>query len=240
VESGTTKQRILDRSYQLAGLYGLEALTIGGLAGDLGMSKAGIHGHFGSKQELQLSTIRRAREIFQRDIIRPAETAPAGLPRLWAMATVLTAYSTETGLHGGDFWVMVANEYDARTGPVRDAVETTMSWWMRQIEAVITTAVELGQLTPCDPAQLAFEVQALFDAGGHQYRLYHDPKASARARVAIRQRLEHFRGPRFPALPDLAAGETPVACPQTRMVSPASQRSCKLSWRRRAGDRARR
>jgi AcrR family transcriptional regulator len=202
VELGTTKQRILDRSYQLAGRCGLEALTIGGLAGDLGMSKAGIHGHFGSKQALQLATIWRAREIFQRDIIRPAESEREGLPRLWAMSVVLTTYSTETGLHGGDFWVMVANEYDARTGPVRDAVEATMGWWMRQIESLISTAVELGQLMPCDPAQLAFEIQALLDAGGHQYRLYHDPKAPARTRVAIRQRLEHLRGPRFPALPE--------------------------------------
>jgi AcrR family transcriptional regulator len=202
MEPGTTRQRILDRSYQLAGLYGLEAITIGGLAGDLQMSKAGIHGHFGSKQELQLATIRRARDIFLRDIIQPAETVPAGLPRLWDMCLRLTAYSSETGLHGGDFWVMVAKEYDARTGPVRDAVEITMSWWMRQIESLITAAVELGQLTPSDPAQLTFEIQALFDAGGHQYRLHHDPKAPGRSRTAIRQRLEHLRGPRFPALPE--------------------------------------
>ena len=200
--TGTTRQRILDRSYQLAGLYGLEAITIGGLAGDLEMSKAGIHGHFGSKQELQLATIRRARDIFLGDIIQPSESAQAGLPRLWEMCIRLTAYSSETGLHGGDFWVMVAKEYDARTGPVRDAVETTMSWWMRHIEGLITAAVELGQLAPCDPAQLAFEVQALFDAGGHQYRLHHDPKAPGRGRTAIRQRLEHFRGPRFPVLQD--------------------------------------
>ena len=202
MEPGTTKQRILDRSYQLAGRYGLEALTIGGLAGDLGMSKAGVHGHFGSKQALQLATIDWGREIFLRDITRPAEAEPAELPRLWAMTLVLTTYSTETGLHGGDFWVMVANEYDARTGPVRDAVEAAMRWWLRQIESLITTAVELGQLTPCDPAQLAFEIQALFDAGGHQFRLHHDPKATERTRVAIRERLEHLRGPRFPVLPE--------------------------------------
>jgi AcrR family transcriptional regulator len=165
-------------------------------------SKAGIHGHFGSKQALQLATIERARALFWRAIIQPSEAAPDGVPRLWALCTALTAYSTETGLHGGDFWVMVAKEYDARSGPVRDAVEAAMSWWMRRLEDLISAAAELGQLTPCDPAQLAFELQALLDAGGHQYRLYHDPKAPARTRTAIRQRLEHLRGPRFPALPE--------------------------------------
>jgi len=202
METATAKQRILDRAFLLAGLYGLEALTIGRLAADLEMSKAGVYGHFGSKQALQLATIRWAQEQFRRDIIEPAEAVPDGVQRLWVMCTALTAYSAETGLHGGDFWVTVANEYDSRSGQVRDAVEATMSWWMRQIEALISTSVELGQLTPCDPAQLAFEIQALLDAGGHQYRLYHDPKAPARTRVAIRRRLEHLRGPRFPALPE--------------------------------------
>jgi AcrR family transcriptional regulator len=200
METATAKQRILDRAFLLAGLYGLEALTIGRLAADLEMSKAGVHGHFGSKQALQLATIQWAREQFRRDIIEPAEAVPDGVQRLWAMCTTLTAYSAETGLHGGDFWVTVANEYDSRSGQVRDAVEATMSWWMRQIEALIVTSVELGQLTPCDPAQLAFEIQALFDAGGHMYRLHHDPKAPARARAAILRRLEGLRGPAFPAL----------------------------------------
>ena len=200
METATAKQRILDRAFLLAGLYGLEALTIGRLAADLEMSKAGVYGHFGSKQALQLATIQWAREQFRRDIIEPAEAVPDGVQRLWVMCTALTAYSAETGLHGGDFWVTVANEYDSRSGQVRDAVEATMSWWMRQIEALISTSVELGQLTPCDPAQLAFEIQALFNAGGHMYRLHHDPKAPRRVRAAILRRLEGLRGPAFPAL----------------------------------------
>jgi AcrR family transcriptional regulator len=201
VETGATRQRILDRAYQLGGRFGLEALTIGTLASELEMSKAGVHGHFGSKQALQLATIRHARALFVQDIITPADAAPDGLPRLWAMCTTLTAYSIETGLHGGDFWTKVANEYDARTGPVRDAVEAAMTSWMRRLEELVAVSIERGQLTPCDPAQLAFEIQGLFNAGGHDYRLYHDPKAPARTRVAIRQRLEQFSGPNFPALP---------------------------------------
>ena len=202
METATAKQRILDRAFLLAGLYGLEALTIGHLAADLEMSKAGVYGHFGSKQALQLATIQRAREQFRRDIIEPAEAVPDGVARLWAMATALTSYHSETGLHGGDFWVTVAKEYDARQGPVREAIEAAMGWWMRRLEALISTSVSLGQLNPCDPAQLAFEIQALLDAGGHVYRLYHDAKAPVRTRTAIRHRLEHNRGPRFPNLTD--------------------------------------
>ena len=200
MEVQSAKQRILDRAFVMASLYGLDALTIGRLAEDLQMSKAGVHGLFGSKEALQLATVAQAREVFVRDIVRPAETAPDGVPRLWAMTTTLTTYSSETGLHGGDFWVTVANEYDSRTGAVRDAVEASMSRWMRRLENLISAGVEIRQLTPCDPAQLAFEFQALFDAGGHMYRLHHDPKAPIRTRTAILHRLAQTRGPLFPNL----------------------------------------
>lgn len=200
MENGTSKQRILERAYQLGGLYGLESVTIGQLAEQLGMSKAGVYGHFGSKQALQLGTIRYARAVFLRDVIQPAEAQPAGVPRLWAMCHTLVSYSTDTGLHGGDFWVTIFHEYGSRSGPVRDAVERTFSAWLQTLEQLIATAIELGQLMPCDPAQLAFEIQALLNAGGHVFRLCHDPKAPERGRAAIRQRLETLRGPAFPLL----------------------------------------
>jgi AcrR family transcriptional regulator len=165
------------------------------------MSKAGVYGHFGSKQALQLDTIRYARAVFLRDVIQPAEAQPAGVARLWAMCNTLVSYSTDTGLHGGDFWVTIFHEYGSRTGPVRDAVERTFSGWLQRLEQLIATAIELGQLVPCDPAQLAFEIQALLNSGGHVFRLCQDPKAPERGRAAIQQRLEILRGPAFP-LPD--------------------------------------
>jgi AcrR family transcriptional regulator len=200
MEGQPTKERILDRAYQLAGLYGLEALTIGRLAHEMAMSKAGIYGHFGSKQALQLQTIRHARAVFRRDVIEPAEAAPDGVPRLWAMCTTLVTYSAQTGLHGGDFWVTVFHEYASRSGPVRDAVEATMSWWMRKLEELIAVGIDQGQLLPCDPAQVAFEIQALLGAGAHQYRLCRDPKAPGRGKAAVLHRLQALRADGFPAL----------------------------------------
>jgi AcrR family transcriptional regulator len=61
---------------------GLERVTIGRLAEDLGMSKAGLYGHFGSKERLQLETVALGREIFVRHVVAPAQQEPPGLPRL--------------------------------------------------------------------------------------------------------------------------------------------------------------
>jgi AcrR family transcriptional regulator len=200
VADGATKRRILERAFQLASADGLEALTIGRLAAELQMSKAGIYGHFGSKQALQLDTIGLARELFQRDVIGPSRAEPDGLPRLWALCATYLSYIMNPDPPAGEFWVTVANEYDTRDGPVRDAVEAAMSRWMGELEDLVAAGVRLGQLAPCDPAQLAFEIEALLVAGGHQYRLYRNPKAPARARTAIRHRLDELRAPAFPAL----------------------------------------
>ena len=56
-----TRESILQAAADLASVKGLEGLTIGTLAGELGMSKSGLFAHFGSKEELQLATIDAAR-----------------------------------------------------------------------------------------------------------------------------------------------------------------------------------
>ena len=57
-------EAILDRAVQIASEEGLEGLSIGRLATDLGVSKSGLFAHFGSKTELQLATVDAARQIF--------------------------------------------------------------------------------------------------------------------------------------------------------------------------------
>jgi len=60
-----TKQAILKHAASLASRVGLEALTIGRLAGDLDMSKSGLFAHFGSKEALQLAVLEHAAEEFR-------------------------------------------------------------------------------------------------------------------------------------------------------------------------------
>lgn len=197
---GETKRRILEHAAAVASTEGLERVTIGRLAEDLGMSKAGLYGHFGSKQRLQLDTVALGREVFHHHVIAPAQQAPPGLPRLWALCTTYLAYVAAGVFPGGDFFVAVANEYDTRTGPVHDEVAGAIAVWMRRLESLIADAVELGHLNPCDPVQLAFEIEALLVAGNHVYHLNSDPQALELARAGIARRLEDLRTPGAPAL----------------------------------------
>ena len=72
-----TRESILETAVQLASVEGLDGITIGRLATELGMSKSGLFAHFGSKEELQLATIDAAREIFVETVIAPARRPSA-------------------------------------------------------------------------------------------------------------------------------------------------------------------
>src|SRR5215207_213127 len=80
-----TRQAILEAAVHISSVEGLEGLTIGRLATELSMSKSGLFAHFGSKEELQLATVEAARDIFIREVIRPAFEAQKGLARLWGL-----------------------------------------------------------------------------------------------------------------------------------------------------------
>jgi len=189
-----TRQSILERAVDLASLEGLEGLTIGRLADELGMSKSGLFAHFGSKEELQLATIEAARERFIESVFRPALKAERGYPRLMAICRAWLTYVKRGVFPGGCFFAAASFEFDGRPGPVRDAVARIMDNWIDSIEKAVALAQEEGHIDPdLEPAQLAFEINALFFGANFSYQLRDDKKALERAMQAIEARLESLR-----------------------------------------------
>src|SRR4051794_24640568 len=77
-----SRRAILHAAANLATTRGLEGLSIGELAQHIGMSKSGLYAHFRSKEDLELTTIETAAEIFERDVLAPARASPGGLRRV--------------------------------------------------------------------------------------------------------------------------------------------------------------
>ena len=198
-----TRQAILEVAVDVASAEGLEGLTIGRLASELSMSKSGLFAHFGSKEELQLATVEAAREIFIREVIRPSFETEKGLPRLWKLCEVWLAYVRSEVFRGGCFFVAAAAEFDGRPGPVRDRVGEIMKAWLAILQNSIAEAQEAGQLdADADPAQLAFELNALEMGANWAFQLYGDKQAFSRAREAILERLRrHSTASGSPLLP---------------------------------------
>ncbi len=178
-------EAILTHAVDLASVEGLEGLTIGRLAGDVEMSKSGLFAHFGSKRELQLAAVERAREIFVAEIVAPTAEASPGLPRLRATLDAWLSYFERGVFAGGCFFVAAASEFDDRGGPVRDAVEGAMADWVDYLERLVAEAVDAGELPGVDPAQAAFELNAIGIGLNWELRLRRNAEALDRARSAF-------------------------------------------------------
>ncbi len=189
-----TRSAIIARAVDLASVEGLEGLTIGRLAEDLGMSKSGLFAHFGSKEELQLATVQAARERFLEEVFRPALLSDRGYPRLLEICRSWLDYVQRDVFPGGCFFAAASFEFDSRSGPVRDAIENMMGDWIGAIEKAVELAQKEGHLDPkIEPKQLSFEINALFFGANFAHNMWHDKKAIERARVAIETRLESLR-----------------------------------------------
>ena len=181
---------ILDAAARLATLEGLEGLSIGRLAGEIGMSKSGLYAHFDSKQQLQLATVGAAEDVFTAEVVAPAMEVPEGLQRLNTLCEGFLSYVKRGVFPGGCFFASTAAEWDTRRGPIRDRVRTVLAGWTQLLEANVREGQQRGDLAPdIDIGQLVFELNALLhEANGH-YLLFRDTAALDRARTAIDNRL---------------------------------------------------
>jgi AcrR family transcriptional regulator len=179
VDALETRSAILRRAADIASVEGLEGLTIGRLAADLGMSKSGVIGHFGTKEELQLATLEYAADIFRREVWEPARHLPAGLDRLLGICDAWTRYADAPAFPGGCFIAAATFEWDGRRGRVHDELATVTARWRKTLIADIEAAVEAGDLAAdTDPAQVAFSLEALA-AGTNPARQLHGETAAA-------------------------------------------------------------
>jgi AcrR family transcriptional regulator len=175
----STREEILDRAVDIASEEGLGGLTIGRLATEMEMSKSGLFGNFGSKEELQLATIEAASHRFAEEVIWPVGEQNEGAERLRALCDRYIGYMERQVFPGGCFWASVTAEFDSRPGPVRDAIGEKVSAWVGALEAE-AQAAGLNE-----PAQLAFELYSVAQGANSAFQLFGDRRAFDRARAAI-------------------------------------------------------
>ena len=185
-----TRTAVTEAAVDRASVEGLEGLTIGGLAGEVDMRKSSVFSLFGSKQGLQLATLEAAIDQFRDDVWGPVADEPPGKARLLALCDSWLAYHERESLPGGCFLTTATVEFDARPGPLRDAVADTMKRWLRALEREVALAVESGELPAgTDPADVAFQLNTLAAAASYGFQLTRDPEVFERARRSMRRAL---------------------------------------------------
>ncbi len=184
-----TRTGVIEQAVDRASLEGLEGVTIGRLAEDLGMSKAGVVGPFGSKEGLQLAALENAIGVFRREVWEPASSAEPGLARLEAITEAWLDYLRRDVFPGGCFLTQAACEFDGRPGRVREAIDGALSLWHSTLAHEAARGVQAGDLPDVDPEQVAFELGAIAQGVNQARQLRGDPEAVKRGRRAMRRAL---------------------------------------------------
>ncbi|WP_345060845.1 TetR/AcrR family transcriptional regulator [Acidovorax lacteus] len=176
-----TKAAIVEAALGLATHIGLEGLSIGALADVTGMSKSGVFAHFGSREELQISVIREYHTRFEQEVFYPAMTAPRGVARLRALFDNWMK-RTSIEIDSGCIYISGAVEFDDRTGPVRDALASSVLTWHAAMRRAIQQCKERGELrADVDEEQMLFEIHGLILALHYEARFLQNPGSLQRA-----------------------------------------------------------
>jgi AcrR family transcriptional regulator len=189
-----TREHIVDKALSVATQYGLDGLSIGGLASELGLSKSGLFAHFGSKEELQLQVLKAAATRFAEHVMRPAFVQPRGEPRVRALFENWLAWANDSSLPGGCLFVAAATELDDKPGPPRDYLVEAQREWLGALAKAALLAMSEGHFrADLDADQFAFELNALTYGFNFSKRLLQDPNAEARARAGFERLIADAR-----------------------------------------------
>lgn len=171
----SSRATILMTAAKLATIKGLEGLSIGDLATEVGMSKSGLYAHFKSKEDLELAIIETAAEIFHREVIDPATNATAGVQRLRTLIDAFLEHLERRVFPGGCFFAAVAMELDTRPGPARDRVQQVQQNWHSNLMQCFLDARATGEIdSNADVMQATFEIGAMLLAANYVFVMMND------------------------------------------------------------------
>jgi len=164
-----TKLTILQTALRQVRHLGYEAVSIGGLAKEVGMSKSGIFAHFKSKENLHIMVIDHGVVEFTKEVFRPAFNKERGLERLRAFLDNWIEYICAEQ-NGGCPLLGASVEFDDRPGVVKERVAYHLENLKDFIEKAIQMTINTGEFKKdTDCKHLAFEIYSLI-IGFHIYQ----------------------------------------------------------------------
>ena len=190
-KGAVTKENILKAASDLSSRFGFEALSIGKLADNVGLSKSGLFGHFKSKETLQAMVLEYSAENFTLKVLKPSLKQARGLPRITAILDNWIKWTkTEKG---GCPLLTAAIEFDDRPGEIQKVVRKLYKQQIQFYVKAVEIAVEEKQFPEnTDSQQFAFEFYSLM-AGHHIFvRLLKEKKAEDRLLLAYQELINKF------------------------------------------------
>ena len=176
-----TIDRIVQAAVDRASAEGLYGLTIGGLAADLGMSKAGVIGPFGTKDGLQAATLDAAIERFVVAVVAPGAAEPPSREALERLLERWLIYLVAGPFPNGCFITAASCELDGRDGPLRDRLRDIVLAWRAVLrEQVLAAQRERPAAAQPEPDDIVIALTGMAMAANQAIQLLgDDPVATA-------------------------------------------------------------
>ncbi len=158
-KSQETKKIILNNALKIASQSGFSAISIGKLAAETGMSKSGLFSHFGSKENLLLSIIEEAKQIFLKNVIIPAQKIENGINRLYAFFENWINYLQNEEIVGGCLFYKTTVEVSLENGILKEKLREIMNNWIKFLKNEVKTAIDKKQIQKqIEPEKFVFEI----------------------------------------------------------------------------------
>jgi AcrR family transcriptional regulator len=184
--ANTTRERILDKGLAMASQHGLEAVTLGLLATNVGMSKSGLFAHFHSKEAVQLGLLEHSDKFAVPVVVEPAMKSSEGLPRLKALVDNWFGWAQRAGLPGGCPVAAGLFEYDDVEGVVHDKIKEIEERWRGLLSSLVAQSVAHGHLSrDLDIDQFVWELFGIYLSHHVASRFLKSPDSDTRAHTAF-------------------------------------------------------
>src|SRR5262249_20752820 len=127
-------------------MAGLEGLSMGRLAAEVGVGKGNIQVLFGDKEALQLATLEEAVNLYDAAVVALAMNKKSPLAKLFALVEGWFDFVESRAMPGGCFMNAVSNEYRTRPGRIRGEIRKHRSTIRGRLRMLIVEAKEAREL----------------------------------------------------------------------------------------------
>ena len=180
------RQDILLAAADLSTSEGLDSLSFSRIAREVGLTKAGVAGHFEWKEGLQLAVIDVAATQYAAPLVAAAKASAPGLPRLRALALAWFGHLELIDYRGGCFFASAGLAFAGRSGLVRDALAEHTLLLVQVLEEQANLALRLGEIrSDMSPDLLVFKIRSLAQEANLRRELLGVEDAFEQARTAL-------------------------------------------------------